>query len=201
MNMAVDMLFTEAVIARAAGTVTELQRRILRVGFSADGALVPIGHLCLFLFDPGGFPAEVYRFGRGACPSSAEDAGKLRPAEHKEVQNSHKRQQILREGTQQHFKEKQGCIQNGKPLDFHRNEEKQQNPHVGKQHGKGEEHGKIDIRGREISAAVAEEGHEHTVKNGEHSAGEIVQGEFGAAPVPFKGRADKVVEVQGKGDP
>ena len=59
MNMIVDMLRAEAVVAYAAGAVAELQVRVLRIRPAADGALVGVEPVGLLSSDAGGFAFEV----------------------------------------------------------------------------------------------------------------------------------------------
>ena len=58
MDVIVDMVLTEAVVALAAGAVTKLQLGEIRVRPAADRALMIIQLLLLLAADPLGFPAE-----------------------------------------------------------------------------------------------------------------------------------------------
>ena len=59
MNVVVDVVDTEAVVAHASGAVTEFQSRIFGVGASADRAFVMVKLVSLFLTNLLGFSAKV----------------------------------------------------------------------------------------------------------------------------------------------
>ena len=83
MNMAVDMLLAEAVVAGAFGAVTKLQIGILRIRFPADGALVAIEVGGLLPADLSARFAEVY--GIRTLFIDAEHGKQIFPAEKEEV--------------------------------------------------------------------------------------------------------------------
>ena len=85
MNMVVDMLLTEAVIALAARAVAELQVGVILVGLAADRALVAVELSFLFLFDAGAFLAEI----DGCLAGALAAAEKFSAAKQQEVCNCH----------------------------------------------------------------------------------------------------------------
>ena len=85
------MVLAEAVIARAAGAVAELQIGEIGVGASADFALVAVALLSLFALPLAGGVAEMNRF-RGSLVLYAlavvdDPVRDVRPEEHEKVEN------------------------------------------------------------------------------------------------------------------
>ena len=59
-NVVVDMITAEAVIARTAGAVAEFKAGVLGVGTAADGAFVPVETASILLPDFAGGLPEVH---------------------------------------------------------------------------------------------------------------------------------------------
>ena len=72
MDVVVDMVLAEAVVARAARAVAELQIGVLGVCPSADGALVVIELVALLTADARRFAAEVHRLRARALRDAAQ---------------------------------------------------------------------------------------------------------------------------------
>lgn len=90
-HVVIDMILAEAVIPLAAGTVTELQIWIIRVGSATDRALFGIGPVAGLPIDAVPLPPEI---GGRLALASAVQAGVLHeilPAEEHKVQHSDNR--------------------------------------------------------------------------------------------------------------
>ena len=194
MNMVIDMVLAEAVVALAAGAVPELQFGMIRVRPAADRALVIIQLLLLLAADPLGFPAEVHRV-FAASPGAL--APQLSPAENEEIQHRHYRQQVQWERRGNHSHHKQRRVQNGQILDFNRYAVKQQYLHVGKQRREGEKHGQVDIRGRQRQIDPADKIDRKAVDRRQNHAGEKVNRELARAPVLLQRAADPIIKIEG----
>ena len=155
-NVAVDMVLAEAVVALALAAVAELQIGILLVGTAADRALVAVKVGLLLAADPLRLTLEVDGLCLRGRTSARESAAQITPAEKQEVQNCDHRQKgkdqvchIMRLGKHHEITgkiiSKEGGIHHSQPFHFHRNHKKQQNLQVREHHGKREEHGKVDI--------------------------------------------------------
>ena len=142
MYVVVDMFAAEAVIALTAGAVAKLKVRIIHIGFTADGALVGIKLALLFVADAGRFLAEVYGAFAGLL---GKERLQVAGAENKEVQQRHYWQQIYGEGIAQHCHEEKYCINQGKELHAHRDNEHEQHLHIRIHRRKGEKHRKEDV--------------------------------------------------------
>ena len=75
MDVIVDVVAAEAVIARAARAVAKLQLGVVRIRPAADGALVGIKLISLLAPDAGGFFFEVER---GLAGTARQQRGGLR---------------------------------------------------------------------------------------------------------------------------
>ena len=96
MNVAVDVILTEAMVTYAFGAVTEFKIRIIRIRAAADCAFMPVKVCGLFMTDLLCRTLEV------DCSSTlfihSEHTEQIFPTEEDEVQNGHHREQVCREG-------------------------------------------------------------------------------------------------------
>ena len=136
----------------------------------------------------------------GTAPAVGDLVGDVAPEEHEEVQQRHHRQQRPQQaaGKQagQHRQGKERGIHPGQPLDFHRDDEEQQNPHVRIQHGKGKKHGEVHVAGTRNPGMSCDKAHHHASDHRQHHAGKIVEIKFCRAPLPLQGGADHVIKIQ-----
>ena len=96
MNVIVDMIFAEAVVALTAGTVAEFQIWIVCIGSTADCTLFRIRLIAGLPVDAIPLPSEI---GGGFALCSAVQAGvvcNIVPTEQDKVQSGNDRQQIER---------------------------------------------------------------------------------------------------------
>ena len=145
MLMGIYMIYAEAMVACAAGTVAEFQRGMVRVCSAADGALSRIGLLPGFAVDAVPLPAEI---DRGLAAVGAVPAEALRnviPAEQNKVQYGDNRQQIYREWQNHDGSGKKQRIDDCQPLDLNRQNEEQQHDLIGIQNCEREKHGEVDV--------------------------------------------------------
>ena len=194
MDVIVDMVLTEAVVALAAGTVPELQFGMIRVRPAADRALVIIQPLLLLAADPLGFPAEVHRV---FAASPGTQPPELPAAENEEVQHSYQRQHIQgeRHGKQRHHKQRR--IRKGQILDLDGDTEHQQKLGFREQHREGEEHGEVNICGGQGKIDPADKIHRKAIEHRQDHAGEKVNCELACAPVLLQRAADPIIKIEG----
>ncbi|MPM21232.1 hypothetical protein SDC9_67676 [bioreactor metagenome] len=201
-----NVVLAEAVVARAAGAVSELEVGILRVRPAADRALVVIALLpgLFFLLLGGGLEldgAVGIRMG-GVAPMAGNHTGDFRPEEDEKVQHRHHRQQraqqVQLKGCGQNIHGKQRRIQPGQPLYLHGDDKKQQYLKVRIQNGKGEEHGQIDVESAVNNTRAAGKIHDQARQNGQHHARKIVQRKLGRAPFPLQKISDPIVKIKGQ---
>ena len=153
MDVVANVFLTKAVVARAAGTVAELQVGPLCVGPAADVALVAVAPLLLLLFllPHGGFKLDGLVGGLvpGPPPAVGDLIGDPGPEEYNEVENGDDGQQRQQKAAGEKIAEKRqgkiGGVQPGQPLHLDREEEENQKLGVRIEHGKGEEHGEVDV--------------------------------------------------------
>ena len=193
-NVAVDMVFAEAVVTHAFGTVTEFKIRIIRIRAAADGAFMPVKAGGLFPPDLLCRALEVDC--GGALFIHTEHAEQIVPAEEEEVQDGHQRKQICWEGQREDAKEEEDGIYQRKPLHFDRDDKEQQHLHIREEGGKREEHGEIDILRRKADCHMGNEIHQEAVDDGEENAREEIDVEPGCPPLALKRGADKVVKIK-----
>ena len=143
MNVIVYVLRAEAVVTLAERTVAELHIRIIRVRLPADAALARIGSAVLLPVYPSGRLFVVYDLGPAADP---RDKGEnVSSAEDEEVEQSDDRDEAVREALPDYARYKEHYIYERQPFHLDRNNKEKQYLHIRKQHGKGQEHGQIDI--------------------------------------------------------
>ena len=137
MYVIVYMLAAEAVVARTAGAVAELQIRIVHIGFAADRALVGVEPGLLLITDAGGFLAEV----NGTLAGLSGKKGLEIPgAENEEVKQRHNRQQIYGERIADNRHKEEHRIYKSKELHAHGNHKHEQHLHIRIHRREGEEH-------------------------------------------------------------
>lgn len=96
MYVIIDVVDTKAVIAVASGAISELQVRVVGIGFTADGAFVPVGVRGLFVFFLlCGFP-EINGLLRVFHMIRAQNVHQIVRAENDEIQNSDNRQERVK---------------------------------------------------------------------------------------------------------
>ena len=205
MNVVVDVLLAEAVVARAAGAVAELQLRIAGVRPPADRALVvvelilllPAGAL-LLPPDAGGLPAEVYH---GVAGLAGPPVPKLHAKKDQVVQHGYQREQVqreLRDVLHDHVG-KQPQIHQRQPLHLHRQDHEQQHLHVREQGGHREEHGhEQEIPGHADHLIPGDEVHQKAEENCEKPAQENVKIELNSAPILLQQCAHPIVKIKGQ---
>ena len=142
MNVVANMVDTETVVARTAGTVTEFQPGIIGISSSADGTFVMIELTALFLSDFSGFPAEI---DRGTVGSARNKLHQRSGKEDKEIQYCNDRQKVDRKRVGQNGNQKICSIDQGHVFHLYGDEIKEQNPLIRKQGCIGKEHGKVQI--------------------------------------------------------
>ena len=195
MHVVADVVHTVAVVAVALGAVAEFHGGIHLVGDAAHGAFVDISlglpRLLLGLLEIDGLLA-------GFVLDPAEQAGKIARKEQEIVQNGQNGDQCHQEVPADQVLEdgpgKECSIQPGQPLDFHRDEEKDQELCVGVQGGKGKEHGQVHIGHGGVAGQKAQQ---HI----QYHTHDIEQGELGGAPLPLQRGADHPVQIGGQGEP
>ena len=205
MHVAENMVGAVAVIARAAGAVTELQFRMIRIGSAADAALMMIAPLRLLLHMAlrfSGAAAILLCLRRMAITLPLHTALEVGGKEHKEVQQCHHGHQRLHNVTCQqarhHTEGKHRRIHIRQPLDLDGDDVEQQYLHLGIEHGEGKEHGHIHIRRAAEHRAAAKENLTHDrCEHRQHHAADVVNGEAPRTPVLLQCIANEIIEVQG----
>ena len=152
-----DVILAEAVIARAAGAIAELQIREVGIGAAADGALVAVALLgfLLFLLADGGL--EVHGLLRALVPGEEADIGQYIPntvPEEYGVHQPHRYQTGQQGGKQQLYRigvhaddiiEGQEHIQYSQPLGLDGQNKVEPDQGVGIQGGKGQKENVVEI--------------------------------------------------------
>ena len=146
MGVIADVILAVAVIAAAAGAVTELKLRIGYIRSAAYGAFVKIVDFWRRFFDlmgncrgklndsslstgRGGFLAEY--FFRFDSPGEGDNIQNVLSEEQEVIRNGDKRKQINREGTDKHIEKCQHQVKQSKNPRFYRDDEEQQEGGVG----------------------------------------------------------------------
>ena len=198
MDVGEDMVLAEAMVTGAFAAVTEIQIRVIRIGFAADGALVDIALflLCLVhrLFEVDGLAAVL-------IAASLRQMVHLRIDEHGEIQKGYDglyhAVPAAAHSIGDHVVANQNSVRDSQPFHLDGNDEEQQYLCIGEQAGKGKEHGEVDIvRTADDQVDAADQaGHGHGDDRQQYAA-EIVEVEFGSTPLPLQRAANPIVEVQ-----
>lgn len=194
--MGVDVVNAEAVVTCAAGAISKFQVGMVGICPSAHLAAAIIGLCPLFVVDAVHFPLEVYSGFALAASAGTKIAEKLVAAEKKIVKHGNYGEEIYGEGAAYYAYDKNDRIHYCQPLHFYGYEEKQQNPHIGEEGGKGEKHGKIDILGGDKVAFSGDEIENKAIDNREKNTWEEIDIKARGAPAVLKSLADKVIEIE-----
>ena len=183
-------------IAAAPGTIPEFQIRVLCVRSSADFTLVVVRLIPHLPVDAPGFPLKINDVFLPLYLAPPQQIANPLSAEQEVVQQRHQRQQVGGEGSEQNTQAEQHCVDDGKPFDFHRNQEEQQQVRVRIEGRIGEEHGQVHIVHGHDSAFCRQQPHQCTVHNGQHRAAKKVNGKLSGAPCILQCIADEVIHIQ-----
>ena len=112
------------------------------------------------------------------------------------VEHRHHRQQVQRERRRDDAEHEQRRIHIRQILHLDRDNEKQQHLHIRIERGKGEEHGQVQIRGRDDHVASENSRKDHAVDRREEHTAHVVDREFAVAPLALETRADPIVKIQ-----
>lgn len=201
-DVIVDVVFAEAVIALAAGAVTELEIRVIGVGAAAYGALAGVTLvLGLGVSLLGGF-FEIDHIWGALVFIAAEAVGDNISAENEVVEygnNRYKGDEYLacHNGGNEAESKKSG-VKISQPLYFDGDDKEEKHAVFGEEGGEYEEHGEVDV-GRthaEVTNVAYKTGY-HAVDNCAQYAAKIVKRKLWCAPVPLKGIANEIVEIKG----
>lgn len=202
-----DVVLAEAVVARAPGAIAELQIREVGIGTSADGTLMAVAPLGLFLLLLADGGLKVYGLLRALVPGEEADIGQYIPnavPEEHGIHQPHRYQAGQQGGKQELYRigvhtddvvEGQEHIQDSQPLGLDGQYEIQADQGIGIKGGKGQEKNVVEVavgHHRPGRPQPAQKGKCHC----QHNTGKIKQCELGAAPVLFNGGTDEVVEKQ-----
>ena len=196
MHVVEDMLLAVAVVARALGAVAELHVGVVRVCLAADAALVGVALLPLLL--PDRF-AELDRLGSAVgldlVGLPLEHGGE----EHEQVQQGHDGHEghppQPEHGVADHADGVERRLEPGHPFHFDGDDVVDPDHGVGVVQGVGEKErgvdvgGPVDRHGDPVDQIGQDRG-----QSRQQRAAEIVDGEFGAAPVPLQSLPQPVVE-------
>ena len=156
MNVIVDMIDAEAMIADTAGAVTEFQIGIVRICPPAYSTLVVIELVPLLLLDLLRFFAEIDRL---MTRLPGEISQQCTGEENREVEHFNDRPEIHREGIGDHCEQKIKSINKCEVLHLDGDEEKQQNSLIREKCRIGKEHGEVEILRINADANAADEVH------------------------------------------
>ena len=160
MGVVADVIFAVAMIAAAAGAVTELQFRMTCIGATTDGTFVGIGclrlHCMLLICSRAGERNNLRTLGRALVilveqPANFQTPGHGNHIQHicaKEQEIVCKRndgEEIIGEGVCQQSVDSQQQIKQGEEPCFDGNDEKQQELCIGKHGGIAEEQAEVQI--------------------------------------------------------
>ena len=142
MYMVIDMLYTEAVIALAAGAITKLKLRIICIGSAADRAFVGVKLGSLFIAD---FCRLLTEIQRALACFLGQESLQIGAAENEEINEGDNRQEVYGERIAKDAYKEKDRVYKCKELHAHRQEEHEQHLHIGVHGRKGKEHGQIDV--------------------------------------------------------
>ena len=175
MDMVVDVILAEAVVAGAAGAIPEFQVWIVRIRPAADRTFMRVEPVLLLAPDPRGGAAEVHRARRRTARNGAQE---LAAAEHEEVQHRHDREQVYRERGRDHAHDKESGVHQRKPFHLDGKDEEQQHLHIREHRREGKEHGQIHILRVELDADPGDEIDQKAIQQRQDDAGEKVNVEL-----------------------
>ena len=195
MDVIVDVVDAEAMIASAAGAITELQPGVVGIRTPTDRALVVVELIALFLTDlPRSF-AEIDGGGSGLLWEIPQQGS---GEENHEVENRDNRKQIDGEGIGNHREDKICSINERQILHPDRNNEKQKNLLVGKQGSIGEEHGEVKILRIDPDSPATDEVHQKTVDDSQKPPDQQINIKLRRAPILLERAAHPVIEIEHK---
>lgn len=206
MDVREKMLGAEAAIAGALGAITELQLRVADVGAAADAAFAVealrlLRGLLLTLLCAHGIVEMGGLLALTLFP--LEEGAKLRPEKdgkiHQRDDRKNRSGDISRGKIGKNVKREKAGVDDRQNLHANGDDEKQQHPRFGIQHGKGKEHGKVDvIRAVKGNGQIAvSQAHDRGAEHGQEHAADIIDRELRGAPLPFQHAADPVIEIAG----
>ncbi len=149
MDMAVNVVLTEAVISGAFRTVSEFELRIVPVRSAADAAFMVIETALLLFSDLLSLPFKAHCILIALSSSnntldsfnqSLNAINDVIPAEDEEIQHGNNGKNIQGKWEPNHINDKQCRIKIGKPFNFNRQNKEQQYLHIRKKHCKRKEH-------------------------------------------------------------
>ena len=192
MNMIINVILTEAVIALTLGAVTELQLGMLPIRSDAYGTFVIVKVCLLIPPDLCAFPSEIDDIRAGALRQKAH---KITAAEDDKIDHGNDRKKICREGRCKDPGDKQDSINNGEIFDLERNNEKQKHLHIRVERRKREEHTQIYILRRKIEIYAEKEVDHKAVNHRQQNAGEEIDGKLRCPPLAFQRCADQIIKI------
>lgn len=204
-NVIIDVILAEAVVALAAGAVTELKIGVIGIGTSAYGALTGVTLVLCFGVSLLCGLVEVDHIGAALIAVLASYRRyciyKHITAEDKVVEYCCKRYKCKENLTcyksGDDGNDKQSSIKIRQPLYFYGDNKEKQYAAFREESCKYEEHGEIDIgRIQENIPLLTEQACDHSVYYGAKNAADIVQREFTGTPVALKSIADEIVKVE-----
>ena len=204
-NVIINVILTEAVIALAARTVTELKIGVIGIGTSANGALTGVALVLSFRVSLLGGFLEVDHVRVSLvfylAAQTIKSVEKHISAEDEVIQDSNDGNKSHKDFTggkiQNNTEEEVGGINISQPLYFYGDKEEKQYAAFGEEGSKNEEHGEIDVGCSHGEVTdISEKPDYHAVNYCAEDTAEIIQRELRSTPLTLKRVANEIIEVQ-----
>ena len=201
MDMAVDMVDAEAMIARTLGAKAKFQFRIVGIRSAADLAFARVRLFRLLLVVFLRRFLEIYCVFLLLNSRGTEIVKQPAPAENQIVKYGDDRHKAQKSHSvdkhENDGKREKRRVDNAEPLHLNGDDEKQQYRHVRINRGEGKEHGKVNIGCGDICVKPCGKPDDRSVKDVKKHTREVIDGKLTRSPIALKRASDEVIEIKG----